>query len=69
MREASSDSSVGAQQGWGQSIPAKNCGLVLPLLTEVLGCQILGNPHKSQQILSPLSYIAVYYLGYKNSTG
>jgi hypothetical protein len=43
MREASSDSSVGVQQGWGQSIPAKNCGLVLPLLAEVLGSQILGN--------------------------
>jgi hypothetical protein len=37
--------------------------------TEVLRSSILGSPNKSQQILSPLSYIAVNHLGYKSSTG
>jgi hypothetical protein len=41
----------------------------LPYVTEVLGSRILGSLHKSQQILSLLLYIAVKYLGYKNSTG
>ena len=43
--------------------------LVLPLITEVLGSHILGSPHKSQPILSPLLYIAVSYPGYRSSTG
>jgi hypothetical protein len=55
VHNARTGSSVVVQQGWGQSVPAKKCGLVPPLLTEVLGSRILGSTHKSQQILSPLS--------------
>jgi hypothetical protein len=69
MYNARSGSSVVVQQGWGQSVRPKKCGLVPPLFTEVLSRCILGSPHKSQQILSLLLYIVVRYLGYKNSTG
>jgi hypothetical protein len=55
MHNAHSGSSVVLQQGWGQSVPAKNCGPFPPLFTEVLGSRILGSPYKSQPILSRFS--------------
>jgi hypothetical protein len=69
MHNAHSGLSVVVQQGWGESVPAKDCGLFPPPFTEVLGRLILGSPHKSQPILSPLSYIAVSYPGYTSATG
>ena len=69
LHNAYSGSSVVVQQWWGEIRSCKDCGLFPSLFTELRSRRFLGRSHKSQPILSPLSYIAVSYPGYKNSTG